>query len=181
MLVQAEGQQLRTVVWAKANAETVSRWVTEPCKRDDTLFKLDRAKSFNYLQDCVLVNHYVGFLSKPAGPILSGAYDALRADGVQMPVKTLIDAALTRIDQREYLEVVYRVNPQAFGFAEDGGVNWITSDWHPSRISRDPRKQAFVKALTGWALQLEPTFDTGFRGKRIDGGALPALQLPQGS
>jgi hypothetical protein len=176
-LIQTQGANLRSLIWAKANVDLASLWVDEPCKRTDTLFRLDRTKSFNYLQDCVMVNHTVGLLRNPDSQ-WSPVYDALLAQGVELPIATALDATLMRIDHRQYLAITYWINPAAFGFAVDTAPSWNTSAWHKSRIDRDPQKVAFVKALSDWAVELKPSLDQGFKGKAFAPSTIPPLRLP---
>jgi hypothetical protein len=178
VLVQTEGRNLRAVIWARANVDTArTRWTDEPCKRNDMLFKLDRTKSFNYFQDCVTVNHRVGFLRNPDAR-WAPVHEMLTSQGVVLPVAIVMDASLTRIEQFQYLAVSYWINPAAFGFASDAALNWSTSSWHKSRIEKDSQKLAFAKALRDWAVELEPVIDQGFRGKAIPASVIPPLRLP---
>ena len=177
VLVQTEGVNLRVGIWARANVKVGTLWSDEPCKRTDTLFKLDRTKSFNYLQDCVIVNHFIGLLRNP-NAYWTPIYDVLISRGVALPVATALDATLVRIDRHEYLAVTYWINPAVFGFAPDTAPNWNTSAWHKSRIESDPQKVAFVKVLSRWVVDLKPVFDQGFKGKAISPSAIPPLQLP---
>jgi hypothetical protein len=181
MLFQSVGEKLGVFVSATANiGKTTTAWSDEPCKRSDTLFRLDREKSFNMRGDCVMVNHLTGYFSNPSG-VWSDVYGQLRSRGVIFPVPapTVIAAAITRFEQREYLAVTYTVNPEVAGFGPDSGKNWTTSNWHVTRVAEDAAKVNYVKNITDWVVSLNRLVEDGFHGKDVfsSGGTVPLLRI----
>ena len=109
VLVQTEGVNLRVAIWARANVDRArTRWTAEPCKRTDTLFKLDRTKSFNYLQDCVMVNHKIGFLANP-NDRWTPARDMLISQGIGLPVP--IARYVSQLEHEFLAQGAYRKGP----------------------------------------------------------------------
>jgi len=177
VLAQTEGSALRMLVWARANVDRArTRWADEPCKRTDTLFRLDRAKSFSYRQDCVMINHRVNLLKNP-GERWIDVRNALASRGVALPIPVVVDATIFRIDEFQLYAISYWVNPEAFGFRPGKGTSWKTSEWHKSAIDNDPQRSAFAKSFTDWALGLQPAVEKGFVGKPPMDAEIPFLRL----
>jgi len=120
-LAQMEGGRLRSYVWATAVLKTGGTvgWVMEPCKDEKSksaLFKLSRVPYMknNYEQNCLLVNQ-TGSLGTNA----TGAYVTLaewvREKGGKTPIPTVIDAAIVRIANVDYMAVRYAFNAEAYG------------------------------------------------------------------
>lgn len=177
VLAQTEGTALRIMVWARANVDgSRTRWTDEPCKRTDTLYRLDREKSFNYRQDCVLINHRVQVLRNPSGRWLD-VHNRLASEGIALPIPVVLEASVVRIDEFQYFGVTYWVNPAAFAFKPGNEKSWTTSAWHKSTIANDPQKSAFAKSLADWAVGLQPAVERGFQGKPPLESEIPALRL----
>src|SRR6185295_9729704 len=125
-------------------------WVSEPCKRDDVAFKLDRVPFMkrNYEQNCLVVNRTRNSLSSRA----TGAYAELakwvKEQGGGVPIPVLVDATITRIAAVEYLVVRYAFNPDAYGCDP-----------------RDPAKDSFVEAVIEVGKALQTGVSEGFSGR----------------
>ncbi|TCO80753.1 hypothetical protein EV699_11289 [Plasticicumulans lactativorans] len=128
------------------------QWNDEPCRGDDGLFKLDRRRSFRN-QSCLEIRSRAPALTELSGP---------RAPAAVLAV------TFTRYDTTALLVARYEFNPEAFGFPDAAGAAWT-----PGQVRRDPRKAAFVEALTAWATAALPWFEYGY-----DGAAVPTTPFP---
>jgi hypothetical protein len=180
VLQKSDGQNLQIVLYVKANLGAKSRWSVEPCKREEVLYRLDRAQSNDWVADCFTVNHQMGLLTNPSG-IWVEVSDRLKADNVRIPLPLVLMATFTRIYQEELLTLVYYINPASLGYAADRGQNWATSPWHKVRIDADPEKAALVRAMVDWGSLMLPLIDAGFEGKAVAGVPAPAMNFPRAS
>jgi hypothetical protein len=178
VLYKREGPQVQVVLNARANLGNKSRWVDEPCKREDVLYRLDRAQTHDWAADCFTVNHQLGLLTNPGG-IWVGVNDRMKADGVDLPLQLVVVATFARIYHSERMTAVYYINPLAFGHAADRGANWAASPWNKVRIDKDPSKAAFVNAIAQWGTQAVPLMGEAFEGKPPS-GPVPPLTFPRG-
>jgi hypothetical protein len=164
VLYTTDGTTLQVVLHARANFGTRSRWSLEPCKRDNLLYRLDRANTADWIADCFTVNHQLGLLTNPGG-IWVDVNDRLKAEGVQVPLQLVIEATFTRMYHEDLLISSYYINPVAYGLAADRGANWATSPWNKIRIDNDPAKAAFVGGVILWGNRMLPAIGEGFEGK----------------
>ncbi len=162
MLVQAGEKIVRSVVTATTVLKFSTQptlWTDEPCKRTDTLFRLDKARrSTEY--NCLLVNHVVQVMAKPTGIYELGAA-WLRDRGVALPVPVTVNATVTR-SWHDYLVVTYAFNPAAFGGEAPSASTWALSAWHKKVIARDSEKMRFVDAITTWGKFAQDRIDETF-------------------
>jgi len=159
-LAQMVDRKLRAFVWASTVLKHggTTGWVTEPCKRQDVLFKQSRVPFMktNYEQNCLLVNQ-AGSLGSNA----QGAYVTLaewaRSQGVSTPLPTVIDAAIARISVADYLVVRYVFNADAYGCVVRRG--------EPSPL---------VTAVIEFGKAMQVAVNEGFIGRRESVASLAA-------
>jgi len=151
-------------------------WVSEPCKRDDTLFKLDRVPYMkrNYSQDCLMVNHYINSLGQAATGIYANTAAWIKEQGGTTPIPTAIYASVTRIEVGEYLAVHYVFNPEAYGCDSAPSTSWATSAWHKRFIAKDPEKRQFVDGVIGFGKAMQVRINEAFEGRRQVADSLAA-------
>jgi hypothetical protein len=178
VLYKGDGPTLQTVVRAGANVGTKARWYDEPCKRENFLYRLDRANSHNWVADCFTVDYQMTLMARPEG-IWAEIYNEMKRDGVNLPLPLVLVAKFTRIFQEELLTVTYYINPAYYGVAPDGGPNWAASPWHKTRIESDAEKAAFVRSVGDWGTRMLPLVGAGFEGKNPlrQGAGAPAMDF----
>lgn len=181
LLVQTEGARLRMTVFARVNASLGVRRKGERCGGPDMLFRLDRAAGADDRFDCVTMWPHHRYLYSPIGDTDQHLAERLKARGIDLPVRTVIQATLTRIEADQFWQVMYGVNPEAFGLPQDPHPGTQPTPWHPRRIHLDAKRAAFAQALQQWALNLRYVAEQGLRGDPIHPAAIPRLQLPAGS
>jgi hypothetical protein len=177
-LAQMEGRRIRATVVAYTLLETGSdakggRWVDEPCRRTDTLFRLDLAEGRADQTNCLLVNHFVNTMSSSDTGIYADAVAWLTQRGMESPVAALIDAQITYIQaDEEILMVRYAFNPEAFACDSPRSASWDASPWHRSAIEKDPEKVRFVDSIVEWGKSVQRQVTDAMEGRPA------ALQTP---
>ena len=117
-LAQMVDRKLRAYVWASTVLKHggTTGWVSEPCKRDNVLFKQSSVPFMktNYEQNCLIVNQVSSLGSQATGAYAPLA-EWVRNQGGKTPIPRVIDAAITRIAVADYLAVRYAFNADAYG------------------------------------------------------------------
>lgn len=167
ILADIRDKKLRAALVVRGNLEQsrMSDWTNDPCKRDDFLWKQSTGGKFSN-QNCVFINHRVGFFKAPTG-IYQQILADLRDINLDMP-PTVMTVEFTRYaSSGRYLIYRYEINPEFFGFARDNETVWGASNWHKSRVQSDPAKVAFIGGLSRWANDVQSKMDDAF-SKRSD-------------
>lgn len=138
-------------------------WTDEPCKRNDYLWK--KGEGFRNI-NCVTINHNTKFFQFPSGDFQQYIVK-FREMKLDIP-PTVIRVEFTRYSDRGR-RLVYKVtiNPEMYGFERDNEPLWGANSWHKSFIEKDPKKVAFIAALSKWAEAVREKMDAGF-DKKID-------------
>jgi hypothetical protein len=166
----------RTVLaWGGGRRE----WVDEPCKREDTLFRLDRVPFMkrSYAQNCLMVNHVVNDLGQSATGLYAKFAAWVKDQGGATPIATVIDARVTRIEIGEFLVARYVFNPEAYGCDSESAGSWTTSAWHKTRIGKDAEKSRFVNGVIEFGKAMQVRLNEAFEG-RAQQAALLASATP---
>jgi hypothetical protein len=171
VLGQVADGQLRAAVKATALlalAGSRREWVIEPCKRDDTLLRVNVTPFMkqNYEQDCLLVNHFVNMLGPKATGIYASLADWTRQKGGATPLPTVLDVTITRIAASDFLTVRYLFNPEAYGCKGEAEASWSTSAWHKSRIAKDPEKARIADGVVDFGKAVQLRINEAFEGRR---------------
>ena len=170
-LGQMVDRRLRAgVVGTALLAERAGRfeWRDEPCKRDDTLFKLNSVPFMkrNYSQNCLLVNHSINSLSQSASGVYEKTAAWIKDQGGTTPIPTMLQASITRIELADFLQVHYGFNPDAYGCGGTTSSSWVTSAWHKSRIGKDAEKARFVEGIIEFGKAMQVRVNEAFEGRR---------------
>ena len=153
-LAQLDGQWLKSAVWASAVVEPPApraKWVQarEPCRRENALFRLDLANDATNGErthyNCLLVERRMRSFGAGAAGIFKDAAGWLAYHDVVLPVRILIVAEVTRIEQRELVRAAYAFHPASYG---------CTS---PST--------AFVDSVTTWGKGVQQHLDNLVSGR----------------
>lgn len=165
ILADIRDKKLRAALVVRANLEQsrMGDWTNEPCKREDFIWKQSTGGKFSN-QNCVFINHRVGFFRAPTG-IYQQILADLRDINLDMP-PTVLTVEFTRYASGgRYLVYRYEINPEFFGLARDNETVWGASSWHKSRIQNDPAKIAFTAGLSRWANDVQSKMDDAFSKK----------------
>ncbi|MEA3195150.1 MAG: hypothetical protein QOD26_3483 [Betaproteobacteria bacterium] len=169
-LGQIVDQRLRVAVGATALLAWGGgrrEWTDEPCKRDDTLFRLNQTPFMkrNYEQNCLMVNYLVNSFGQSATGIYQKFAGWLKDGGGATPIATVMETTITRIAVGDYLAVRYLINPEAYGCDGAPSASWTTSDWHKSRIAKDPEKSRFANGVFEFGKATQVRINEAFEGR----------------
>ncbi len=171
-LFQTENKKFVAVMKISATlAEGNTRWVGEPCKRDDMLYKANIGKSI-WEDNCVTINHISAYANNPSGSDAE-LYALFVEQGVSPP-PTILQITLTRNGTRgNFLKTTISVNPEVMGFARETEVSWGRNPWNKTMSFKDPEKKQFIDALGVWALQFAKRMDDALDKKTDAFVAIP--------
>lgn len=170
VLAQMGDGKLRIAVGASTVLAASSgrvEWVSEPCKRTDTLYRLNRTPfmKMNYEQDCLLINHVINTLGSGATGVYAALASWIKDRGGATPIPTVIDTTITRISVGDYLAVRYWFNPEAYGCDAVPATSWTTSDWHKSRIGSETERARFVNGVIDVSKSMQIRVNEAFEGR----------------
>ncbi|MDD2948382.1 MAG: hypothetical protein PHV80_06045 [Rugosibacter sp.] len=144
-------------------AEGNTRWLGEPCKRDDMLYKANIGKSM-WEDNCVTINHISAYANNPGGKDAE-LYALFVEQGISPP-PTILRIQFTRNGTHgNFLNVSLFLNPEVMGFARETEVSWGKNPWNKTMSFKDPAKKQFIEALSVWALQFAKQMDVALDKK----------------
>jgi len=163
-LFQTENKKFVAVMWVSATlAEGNMRWLGEPCKRDDMLYKANIGKSV-WEDNCVTINHISAYMNNPGGKY-ADLYALFVEQGISPP-PTILQVNFTRNGTHgNFLNVTLSVNPEVMGFARETETSWGRNPWNKTMSFKDPAKKQFIDALSVWALQFAKQMDAALDKK----------------
>ena len=133
------------------------RWLGEPCKRDDMLFKANIGRSM-WADNCVTINHLANYAANPGGKDAE-LHALFVAEGISSP-PTVIQILFTRNGtSANTLTTSLIINPEMLGFKRETEVNWGRNPWNKTMSFNDPAKKQFIDALGVWALSFAKQMD----------------------
>lgn len=150
----------------------LSDWLDEPCKREDTISKIDAKRSFTD-QYCVVLNHRINVLRETSGWLRQAGLWILE-NRIEVP-QTSIGVEMTRFVPQSFMTVAYLFNPEFDGFDPSSQPGWRDNDWHKDRISSDPAKVKYTGTLLNWAKEIMPIYEKSFEGKIPFGAKFPVV------
>lgn len=137
-----------------------SDWTDEPCKRNDMLWKRSTGGAVSRV-NCATINHNTKFFTNPTGDFQQYLVK-IREMKVEIP-PTVIRIEFTRYsDNGRRLVYAVRINPEMFGFDRDAEPVWGANSWHKAFSEKDPKKTAFIVALSRWAEAVQDKMDEAF-------------------
>ncbi len=172
-LFQTEGKNFVAMMRVSANLGSASvKWLGEPCKRDNTLYKANIGKSV-WQDNCVMINHISGFYANPPASGVA-LYALLKEQGIEIP-PTVLQIEFTRNGSNgNFLHTILYVNPELMGFSRETEPNWARNPWHKTQSFNDPAKKQFIDALGAWALKFGGQMDAALDKKADAFSAIPS-------
>lgn len=157
-LFQTEGKNIVSIMTISTNlAGGSTRWLGEPCKRDDMLYKANIGKSV-WQDNCVTINHISNYGNDPKGR--DGELYALFVEQGISPPPTVLQVTFTRNGTNgNTITTRVMINPEVLGFARESEVSWGKNPWNRVFSFNDPTKKKFIDALSVWALLFAKQMD----------------------
>ncbi len=151
-----------------------TRWLGEPCKRDDMLYKANIGNGV-WEDNCVTLNHLTNYMGNPSGKSAE-AYALFKEQGVDIP-PTVLSLDFTRNGTRgNFLHITVKVNPEAFGLPRESEINWGRNPWNKTMSFNDPAKKQLIDALGIWGLAFAKQMDAALDQKQNAFDAIPSLR-----
>ncbi len=148
-LFQTEGKKfVATMVVRTTLGGGNTRWLGEPCKREDLLYKANIGRSM-WEDNCVTVNHIVGFFSDPSGKYAE-LYALFREQGIEIPPTVLRIDWTRNGNMGNYYRVSLTINPELLGFEKDTELGWGRNSWHKSTSFNNPAKIGHYSLPSKW-------------------------------
>jgi hypothetical protein len=166
-LAQIEQQKLRAAVWASVALKPTSfrfTWVSQPCRKEDTLFRANLASGDG--ENCLLVDHMLGTFSSRSQGIWKEAAAWLAEQQVQLPVPVFIVANVTRMEEWQLLTASYAFNPRIYGCDAPRSRSWAESPWNKKSIDGDAQRVRFVESVTAWGKGVQHYFNELVAGRQ---------------
>lgn len=171
-LFQTDNKKFVAVMLISATlAEGNTRWLGEPCKRDDMLYKANIGKSM-WEDNCVTINHISAYGNNPGGKDAE-LYALFVEQGISPP-PTILQIRFTRNGTHgNFLNITLSVNPEVMGFARETEASWGRNPWNKTMSFKDPVKKQLIDALGVWALQFAKQMDAALDKKADAFAAIP--------
>jgi hypothetical protein len=172
-LFQTEGKNVVALMTISANLSGGSaRWLGEPCKREDMLYKANIGKSV-WQDNCVTINHITNYGNNPTGRD-GELYVLLVQQGISPP-PTVLQVTFTRNGTSgNTITTRVMLNPEVLGFARESEVSWGKNPWNKLQSFNDPAKKQFIDALGAWALQFAKQMDDALEQKPEAFASIPS-------
>lgn len=163
-LFQTKNKKLVSVMTVSASLGGDSvRWLGEPCKRDDMLFKADLGRSI-WEDNCVTLNHHTNYVNNPSGKSAE-LYAQFKEQGIETPPTVLVLTFTRNGTNGNFVNISLRINPEAFGLAREPEINWGRNPWNKTMSFNDPAKKRFIDALSAWGLNFAKQMDAALAQK----------------
>jgi hypothetical protein len=168
-LLNTKEKQFRAgmLIAASAASSRVGSWTTDPCKRDDVVFKDAFGGNFKF-PECLIVNHYVNLL-QPTKDWLNEAAQFVEVNQIVLP-KTALAAVYDKFFYGDFVQVRFWINPELADQAPSKASTWTANDWHKDRVARDPAKSLYLDKFTVWAKQVPVAY-----GAVLEGAQSPTM------
>ncbi|MFZ6846182.1 hypothetical protein [Undibacterium sp. RuTC16W] len=152
-LINVKDKQFRASVKIEATTSSTAthRWMPEPCKRDDVVFKDTMKSNYDY-PECLLINHNTNAFAS-SNTWLNAVPLWLENNQIKVPVTTLL-AQYDKYQTGDFVKVRFWINPELAGQTPSKNASWIKSDWHKDRLEKDTDKQIYMDKFIAWTKQL---------------------------
>jgi hypothetical protein len=171
---QTSEKRLVAVMIISANlSQNDIRWLGEPCKRDDMLYKANIGRS-TWEDNCVTLNHITNHANNPVGKDAE-LYALFKEQGVDIP-STVLQFQFTRNGSNgRFYHVRLSVNPEAYGFSKESEPSWGRNPWNKTMSFNEPVKKQFIDALGAWGLGFAKQMDAALDQKQDAFTSIPPL------
>ena len=171
-----DGVLVRSMLASSSLDTADGTWTDEPCRRDDTLYKVDRSSGLQ--QFCALLNHRVNAQAN-APEWLRAAWIELDRQHIKVP-EPFFGVYIWRFGPgSHFVHVEYLFNPEVDGIAPSRSADWRSNGWHRNVIHSDPQKVKYAFELRQWTDAIMPLIERSFRRRLALDTAVPATPFPR--
>ncbi len=173
VLFRIANGQIDTVLEVNSNVlPTIDGWgMASACSRTDLILAVNRYRA-GWDGSCYFVTHTM--MNTNTLPAWQQARDFAARSSWQIP-RTLLTAGFRSANRSDVLDVRYHFVPETRGVRAEAAGRWRDSAWMASRIAEDPRREAFARAVSDWAVGYTAVVDAGLKGRAY---ANEAIAMP---
>jgi hypothetical protein len=166
-LIQTKGDVMAGHIYFLAPDGSATRgWKSSVCARKDPLadFSSNRGSPQGY--DCNFIAPYSTALPTSSTPQLVKFHEYLRQNGISSP-PTMLNVSYDISNNRTYLLMEYRFNPELEGVRADS-----VAAWRPERYGEDSKRAAYVEKMKAWAQVWHSKVEAGYKSALPKAAAL---------
>lgn len=169
----AEKRLVAVMIVSSNLSQNDIRWLGDPCKRDDMLYKANISRS-TWEDNCVTLNHITNYAHNPGGKDAE-LYALFKEQGVDIP-STVLQFQFTRNGSNgRFYNVRLSINPEAYGFAKESEPNWGRNPWNKTMSFNEPAKKQFIDTLGVWGLGFAKQMNAALDQKQDAFASIPPL------
>jgi len=155
--------------------QTANGWgLAFDCARSDLPSALIRY-SDGWDGSCYFVSHTL--LAGNPTPVWQEAEKFIAAKGWKLS-RVWLTAGFRSVNKTDVLDVRYHFSPETRGIATETVERWEDSAWMSARLSRDPKRQGWAKAVEDWAVDYAAFLDAGLKNQLAKSTTVAMPQPP---
>jgi hypothetical protein len=170
-----ENKKLNMSVYINAHVDGNSaRWLDEPCKGEDFIYKNDYGMKL-WDQRCTTLK-LGSYLQKSDNKVQQISRDFYAKEGIKHDYNNLQLTYTQYTRSGKYLVVQFYIFPSNYGFENPTADVLVTHPWYLSNYKNDPSKVKFVNELTTWAENYSNVLFTNFTESKTQKVVIPAFE-----
>jgi hypothetical protein len=145
-----ENKNLNMSIYIKSKIDSnQAKWTDEPCKINDAIYKNNYGMTL-WDQRCTSIR-LSQYLQQSDNKVQQVSRDFYSKQGVKHAYNTLQVTFTQYLRSGNYLQVMFYIFPNNYGFENPVSDVLASHPWAPSNYKSDPEKVKFVEQLTAWA------------------------------
>ena len=155
--------KLDTVLEVNANVlPTLDGWgMTSACARNDLVLAVIRYRA-GWDGSCYFVTHTL--MARDTTPMWRRARDFAGQNRLTVP-RMMLTAGFRSANRTDVLDVRYHFAGETRGIGVESADRWKDSAWMAARLEQDPRRTAFARAVSDWAVGYSGVVDAGLKNR----------------
>ncbi len=155
--------KLDTVLEVNANVlPTLDGWgMTAACARNDLVLAVIRYRA-GWDGSCYFVTHTL--MARDTTPMWRRARDFAGQNRLTVP-RMMLTAGFRSANRTDVLDVRYHFAGETRGIGVESADRWKDSAWMAARLEQDPRRNAFARAVSDWAVGYSGVVDAGLKNR----------------
>jgi uncharacterized membrane protein len=155
--------------------KTANGWgLAFDCARSDLPSALIRY-SDGWDGSCYFVSHTL--LAGNPTPVWQDAEKFIAAKGWKLS-RVWLTAGFRSVNKTDVLDVRYHFSPETRGIATETVDRWEDSAWMSAKLSNDPRRRGWAKAVEDWAVDYAAFLDAGLKNQLAKSTTVAMPQPP---
>lgn len=157
--------KLDAVLEVNANVlPTMDGWgMTAACARNDLVLAVTRYRA-GWDGSCYFVTHTL--MARDTTPMWRRARDFAAQNRLVVP-RMMLSAGFRSANRTDVLDVRYHFAGETRGIGVEAADRWKDSAWMTQRLEQDPRRNAFARAVSDWAVGYSGVVDAGLKNRAL--------------